>query len=236
MSAHYVTYRKLKEVYDVQSETVRKWARQGLIRFKSIQHTTRTTWLYDMDSIGEFIRGSRSTTANESNTASSNVCRVLYARVSSKKQSDDLTRQIEVLTSRFPDTEIISDIGSGINYTKPGFSKLVDRICRGEIGQIVVTDKDRILRFGYELFERMCINHGCKILVLSKENPVSAGFELETEELQEDLLSIVNVFVARQNGRRSAQLRREKGGYSKRNNENKTISDTTSEGEVAADI
>lgn len=234
--AHYVTYRKLKDVYDVQSETVRKWARQGLIRYKSIQHTTRTTWLYDMDSIGEFIRGSSIATLNESNTSSSKVSRVLYARVSSKKQSDDLTRQIEVLKTRFPDAEIISDIGSGINYKKPGFTKLVDRICRGEIGQIVVTYKDRILRFGYELFERMCINHGCKILVLSKENPVSTGLELETEELQEDLLSIVNVFVARQNGRRSAQFRKEKGGYGKRNNENKTLSDATSEGEVTANI
>ena len=61
--------RKLKEVYDVQSETVRKWTRQGLINFKFIQHNTRTTWFYDMDSIGEFIRGSRPTTLNESNTS-----------------------------------------------------------------------------------------------------------------------------------------------------------------------
>jgi hypothetical protein len=80
--AHYVTYRKLKDVYDVQSETVRKWARQGLIRYKSIQHTTRTTWLYDMDSIGEFIRGSSIATLNESNTSSSKVSRVLYAPTS----------------------------------------------------------------------------------------------------------------------------------------------------------
>ena len=101
--SHYVTYRKLKEVYDLQSKTVRKWTRQGLINFKFIQHNTRTTWFYDMDSIGEFIRGSRPTTLNESNTSSSNVGRVLYARVSSKKQSDDLTRQIEVLKIQFPD-------------------------------------------------------------------------------------------------------------------------------------
>ncbi|KAG3117245.1 hypothetical protein PI125_g3938 [Phytophthora idaei] len=86
-------------------------------------------------------------------------------------------------------------------------------VCREQIGRIVVTFKDRLLRFGYELFEKMCKKHNVQIVVYAdKQRSEQESKDLETQELQEDLLSIVNVFIARRNGKKARilrQLRRE---------------------------
>jgi len=172
----------------------------------------------------------------------------LYARVSSKKQANDLERQIELLQKRFPAGEVISDIGSGINYKRPGFTRLVGRICRDEIQEIVVTFKDRLARFGYDLFKQICHEHSVRIMVLSDTNNFSnpskgdsnTKYEKDTEELQEDLLSIVNVFVARQNGRRAGQLRRarkrqkEEEAPTKQLEENQNVSNKRAKKEITA--
>ena len=80
-----------------------------------------------------------------------------YARVSSKKQSDDLERQINNLntyiSSKYDSFDIITDIGSGINYNKPGLKKLIEKISKKEVDLIIVLYKDRLLRFGFELVE-----------------------------------------------------------------------------------
>ncbi|KAG2762121.1 hypothetical protein PC129_g9697 [Phytophthora cactorum] len=86
-------------------------------------------------------------------------------------------------------------------------------VCREQIGRIVVTFKDRLLRFGYKLFEKMCKKHNVQIVVYAdKQRSEQESKDLETQELQEDLLSIVNVFIARRNGKKARilrQLRRE---------------------------
>ncbi|KAG2770771.1 hypothetical protein PC129_g5191 [Phytophthora cactorum] len=80
-------------------------------------------------------------------------------------------------------------------------------VCREQIGRIVVTFKDRLLRFGYELFEKMCKEHNVQIVVYGDEQrSEQESQDLETQELQEDLLFIVNVFVAR--GKKAGILRR----------------------------
>lgn len=222
----FVTYRKVREKYDISPQTLRNWAIRGKVNYRTIENNTRKTWLYEIDSIGKYIASNQRDSGEDGDT-SQVLTRVLYARVSSKKQQNDFERQMQLLQKRFPTGEIISDIGSGINYKRPGFSRLVERICRGEIKEVVVTYRDRLLRFGYELFEQICHEHGVRILVLSQSKGFSdptgtnAGTlqeggeyeqraDREEQELQEDLLSIVNVFVARQNGRRAGQLRRER--------------------------
>ncbi len=205
----YVAYSKVKQVYDISPQTAKNWAIKGNILYKAIQNDTRKTWLYDIDSIGEYIEN---TNKKEEKDLSQPVT-IIYCRVSSKKQEADLIRQINLLTSRFPEAEVIKDIGSGLNYNRHGFSRLVERICRNEISNIVVTYKDRLMRFGNELFEKLCEEHNCKILVHSQEFTSDSHEQeqrSETKELQEDLLSIVNIFVARRNGKRSGQLRKER--------------------------
>jgi len=209
--AQYVTYAKIKQQYSISPETIRNWAKKGQIRFKTVQNATRKTWLYDINSIGEFIKSS--TDATEAASTVQKAYDVVYIRVSSRKQTADLQRQKELLTTAYPDAECISDIGSGLNYKRPGFTKLVRKICRGEISQVVVTFRDRLLRFGYDLFKQLCDEHGTKILVYGfRENSGSDDHsEINTDaELKDDLLAIVNVFVARNNGKRAALLRKQR--------------------------
>jgi putative resolvase len=202
----YVGYQRVREQFDISAQTIKNWALRGSIDFKWIQNDTRKTWLYDPESIGRYIDSKQVDT----NSTEKPEKTVIYCRVSSKKQESDLDRQVLLLTSAYPDYEVIKDIGSGLNFKRPGFSRMVEQICRGEVSRVVVTYKDRLMRFGYEFFKQICKENSCKIMVYSKEFELFDVEDEETRELQEDLLSIINVFVARRNGKRAGQLRRER--------------------------
>lgn len=206
----YETYSQVKKVYNISPETVRNWARRGAVRYKCVQNATRKTWLYDMESIGEYLQRDTEQAERAAEEAGPQPVRVIYIRVSSAKQAADLERQRELLTAAFPDAEIVQDIGSGLNFKREGFTRLVRRICRDEITQVVVTFKDRLARFGFELFKLLCTEHGCSVLVYGDgiEN-ADADEEAETD-LKDDLFAIINVLVASHNGRRAATLKRER--------------------------
>lgn len=228
----YVGYQKVREQFDISAQTVKNWAKNGKIGFRAIQNDTRKTWLYDLESIGNYIQ--ETTTASAYKVKRETT--VLYCRVSSKKQEPDLQRQIELLSGAFPEAELIKDIGSGLNFKREGFTKMVERVCRGDITRIVVTYKDRLMRFGYDLFKQICKENNCEIMVYSKEHELlDVASEEETRELQEDLLSIINVFVARRNGKRASQLKKERKRIkegTKLTHENQVISNTESEEEI----
>ena len=129
-----------------------------------------------------------------------------YCRVSSHKQKDDLERQIEnVKTYMFAkgySFEIITDIGSGINYNKKGLNQLIDMITNSEVDKIVVLYKDRLIRFGYELIENLCNKYGTTIEII--DNTERTG----EQELVEDMIQIVTVFSARLQGKRSHKAKK----------------------------
>ena len=129
-----------------------------------------------------------------------------YVRVSSKKQEDDLIRQKENLETYLKQTnqeyEIISDIGSGINYNKPGLKKLIEKINKKEVDEIVVLYKDRLLRYGFELVDYFAKLNNVKIRVLDKIN------KTEDEELVEDLVQIITVFSCKIQEKRKAKTKR----------------------------
>ena len=79
-----------------------------------------------------------------------NIC---YCRVSSKKQKEDLDRQITYMKTQFPCHELIYDISSGLNYNRRGLMKIINYATNGEINELVIVYKDRLVRFGYELIE-----------------------------------------------------------------------------------
>lgn len=215
----YVAYGKVRNSYDVSSQTIKNWALRGAIEYKTIQNKDRKTWLYNLESIGDYISKS------EDKLLPKQYNRIIYTRVSSKKQESDLQRQCNLLQYHYPEATIIKDIGSGLNFKRIGFNKLLSKIFRGEVDEIVVTFKDRLLRFGYELFEKLCHEFNCKIVVFSINNSLNDIEESETQELQEDLLSIVNVFVARRNGKRAGLYKQErKKERDKLINENTLIS------------
>ena len=127
---------------------------------------------------------------------------IAYARVSSHDQKADLVRQAELLEAfcsakgwRF---EIIQDLGSGMNYRKKGLNQLLEMILRKKMRRLVLTHKDRLLRFGAELIFAMCELQNIEIVIINKgEQP---SFE---EELAKDVIEIITVFSARLYGSRS---------------------------------
>lgn len=221
----YVSSAKVREVFDIAPETLRGWAIKGKINARAISNGGgRRTWLYDLESIGCSMEQKMDVDActGGNNQQKSTV---IYCRVSSNKQVSDLERQKTLLLSAYPDSEVITDIGSGINYNKPGLTKLVELVCREQISRIVVTFKDRLLRFGFELLAQMCKEHNVQIVVHANQcNEKQEDGDMETQELQEDLLSIVNVFVARRNGKKAGILRRLRKEQSKQSEQDQTQS------------
>lgn len=125
-----------------------------------------------------------------------------YARVSSHSQKEDLDRQHTMLetycAAKGWRTEVIKDLGSGMNYRKKGLKKLLEMILRKQMKRLVLTHKDRLLRFGAELIFSLCEIQGIEIVIIHKgEQP---SFE---EELAQDVLEIITVFSARLYGSRS---------------------------------
>ena len=129
-----------------------------------------------------------------------------YCRVSSVKQKDDLERQIEYVKlymyAKGYSFEIITDIGSGINYNKKGLHQLLDMVISSEVEKIVVLYKDRLLRYGFELVEYFAKLNNVKIRVLDKIN------KTEDEELVEDLVQIITEFSCKIQGKRKAKTKR----------------------------
>ena len=178
---------KAAEILGVTAQTLRRWERAGqLLPDKTSEGGTR---YYD----SERLLG---VTSKESTLT------YAYARVSSHDQKEDLQRQKEVLstycTAHGWTYEVISDLGSGMNYKKKGLKNLLDAILGKKIKRLVVTHKDRLLRFGAELVFTLCELHHVEVVIINQGEDLS--FE---EDLAKDVLEIITVFAARLYGARS---------------------------------
>ncbi|XDF44993.1 IS607 family transposase [Saccharolobus solfataricus] len=121
---------------------------------------------------------------------------ILYARVSSSTQKDDLVNQVKYLEEQVKEyDQVITDVGSGLNMKRKGFLKLLRMILNNEVSRVVVAYPDRLVRFGFEILEEVCKAHGCEIVVLNQED--------KEEELVEDLVSILVSFSGKLYGMRS---------------------------------
>ena len=129
-----------------------------------------------------------------------------YCRVSSHKQKDDLERQIEnvktYLIAKGQPFEIISDIGSGINYKKKGLKELIKLITQNKVEKVVILYKDRLLRFGFELVEYIASLYNCEIEIMDNTE------KSEQQELVEDLVQIITVFSCKLQGKRAGKARK----------------------------
>ena len=191
----YYSTKTVAQLLGVTSQTLRNWDREGKLKPSYVKSNGYR--YYSEDSILSY-------TQERKTKKTLNV--IGYARVSSKKQIDDLNRQIENLRtyieSKYETYEIISDVGSGINYTKPGLQKLIEKINRKEVDLIIVLYKDRLLRFGFELIEYFATLNNVKIEVLDKIN------KSENQELVEDLVQIVTVFSCKLQGKRKSKTKK----------------------------
>ena len=175
----------------VNAQTLRRWEDSGAI--KPAKRTPKGTRLYSLQE----LLGVNDLTYPT----------IAYARVSSSDQKEDLERQHAVLESFCNkngwQTEIIRDLGSGMNYNKKGLLRLLDLMVDGQMSRLVLTHKDRLLRFGAEILFRICEIKGIEVVIINKgEQP---SFE---EELTCDVMEIMTVFCAKLYGRRSEKSRK----------------------------
>ncbi len=131
---------------------------------------------------------------------------IAYARVSSFDQKRDLETQKQKLseycTKHFESFDVISDLGSGLNFRKPGLRKLLKAILHRQVNHIVLNYKDRLLRFGSELVFDLCKHFGVKVTILEAREDLK--FE---EELVQDVIELMTVFSAKLYGKRSHKNR-----------------------------
>ena len=178
------------------TQTLRNWDKDNVLK---PHHITNSGYrYYSQEQLNHFL-GLKSEVQLNKKT-------IGYCRVSSHKQKDDLERQIEnvktYMYAKGYQFEIITDIGSGINYNKKGLNQLIDMITNSEVDKIVVLYKDRLIRFGYELIENLCNKYGTTIEII--DNTERTG----EQELVEDMIQIVTVFSARLQGKRSHKAKK----------------------------
>ena len=174
----------------VSISTLRRWESEGKIRPED--RTAGGQRRYSLAKISPKV-GRRIPSTRET---------IAYARVSSHDQKDDLERQKKVLENfcsvRGWSFRVVADLGSGMNYNKKGLRQLLSMLMDGQIERLVITHKDRLLRFGAELVFALCEKQNVEVVIINQSE--NSTFE---EELAQDVLEIITVFSARLYGARS---------------------------------
>jgi len=177
------------ELLGVSVKTLQRWDRDGILKANRTP-TDRRYYTYD-----QYLQFKGIKTENDIRDV------VIYARVSTKNQKDDLQNQVEFL-KQFCNAkgmivnQCIEDFGSGLNYNRKKWNQLLDEVMENKIKTIVISSKDRFIRFGYEWFEKFCEKFNTKIMIINNE-ALSPN-----EELVQDILSILHVFSCRLYGLR----------------------------------
>lgn len=177
----------------VTPQTLRTWHKEGRLTpaFITEGGHRRYTHKQYLEFVGE--ASSQTTKLN-----------VGYVRISSKKQSDDLVRQAQLmenyLISKGKPFKIIQSVGSGINYKNPQLHELIRMVIHKEVDTVYVLYKDRLVRFGFELLEFLFNEFGVSIEVVNQQ------FETAQEELVTDLIQIVTDFSAKLNGKQKHKV------------------------------
>jgi len=171
---NYLTPTQVQQKYGYHPKTLSEWADQGKIAcIKSPGGHRR----YPESAFIGFTQPDKE--------------RVLYARVSTRNQLEDLDTQIQFLSQTYPNTRIVKDVASGMNWKRKNFLKLMTQVANNEISEIVVGHKDRLCRFGFEFVEWFCHLYNCKITVINntKLSP--------HDELMQDFMSIMHCFSSK---------------------------------------
>ena len=189
----YYTIHETKQILGVSAQTLRNWDKSGKLK---PHHRSSNGYRYYSESDLNVILGRKN---REGIT-------VGYCRVSSNKQKDDLVRQEDnmrmYLLAQGKPFEIISDIGSGINYNRKGLQEIIKRMADRSVSKVVVLYKDRLARFGYDLIKYIADLYGCEIEIIDNTE------KTEQQELVEDLVQIITVFSCKLQGRRANKAKK----------------------------
>lgn len=176
----FVKPKQAAEILGVDVRTLVRWQQCGQINAIKTPSGQRR---YDIDS---YIK----------NTPTVIRKTVLYCRVSSNAQKSDLNRQVAELQSLYPNAETIKEVGGGLNFKRKKLLKLLSQIFAGEVQRVIVAHQDRLARFGFDLFNWICEQNHCELIVLNSK-------DLSPEaEMVEDILAILHCFSSRLYGLR----------------------------------
>lgn len=183
----YITNYKPKdfaELVGVSVKTLQRWDRDGILKANRTP-TNRRYYTYD-----QYLQFRGIQTENDIRDV------VIYARVSTRNQKDDLKNQVEFLkqfcnSKGMIVSQCIEEFGSGLNYNRKKWNKLLEEVMENKIKIIAISNKDRFIRFGYDWFERFLSKYNVKIIVVNNE------LLSPKEELAQDIISILHVFSCR---------------------------------------
>jgi predicted site-specific integrase-resolvase len=187
----------------ISGSTLRRYDDNGWI------HTIRTAGGQRRYHVGEIISFNKNNFFKKTQIPTRQINHLetkgaIYARVSSKKQEDDLQRQIDALQKDFPSFKVYKDTCSGLNYKRKGLTRLLEHVQGGAIKTVVVAHKDRLARFATEIIEWIIHQAGGRLIIQD------SGNRSPEQELTEDLMAIVHVFSCRLNGKRAHKNRKKR--------------------------
>lgn len=182
---------KFAEMLGVTVRTLQRWDNSGKLKAYRTP-TNRRYYTYEQYLL--FKNGTLS--INEDSRLT-----IIYARVSTRNQKDDLKSQVEFLKTfcnarGMIVNEVIEDFGSGLDYNREKWNELIEKVMNNEVKEIVISNKDRFIRFGFDWFEKLCQKFNTKIIIVNNE-PMSPP-----QELVDDIISILDVFSCRLYGLR----------------------------------
>jgi len=182
-----LTSKQACKALNVHPNTIRRWARDGNIVCK------KTAGGHNRYDIETPVPQSKQKEPKEAKN-------IIYCRVSSGKQKADLQRQVAYMREKYAGYEVIQDIGSGLNYKRTGFQRLLGLIMRNEVSTLAIAERDRLCRFGYDMCAFICESFNTAIVVDRETDQKSPS-----EEMVQDVMSIIHVFSAKMCGKRRYQ-------------------------------
>ena len=192
-----LTSKQVQQIFKVTNQTLFNWRKSGKLPYTDIG---ARGYLYKRSDVMKIL-GLQEEKVNKKRK------QIIYCRVSSTKQKEDLKTQEQLVVNYcnnngiIPD-EILSEVASGMNENREKFNQLLDMVLNGEVETVYITYKDRLTRFGYEYFESIFKKFNTNIMVLN--NVVNENnFQ---QELADDLISIIHHFSMKMYSNRRKQL------------------------------
>lgn len=198
----YYTITELGQILNIHPVTIRNWERNKELKDMPIpvHRTNGNQRRYLGKDIKKYLGFDCEKEKNKEKVGLPRKT-IIYARVSSQDQKEDLETQKKLLSiyasAKGFEYEIFAEIFSGLNFKRPKFQKIIELIEQNQVERIIINHKDRLMRFGYEMFEKICQQHNVEIIILDKTE------KDHEQELLDDFISLITSFSGKIYGKRS---------------------------------
>ena len=193
MIENWYTSKKIRQILQISSQCLYEMRKHGRIEFKQVSNKK---YLYKLPK--QFVVDNSSPKI------------AIYARVSTTKQKKDLENQITCLKkfvvangNVIDNSLVFSDIASGMNEKRNGLNALIDNVISGTVNKVVISNRDRLTRFGYGYLKSLFDRYNCEIIEVNLTEDKT--FE---QELTDDLIAIIHHFSMKFYGKRKNKLKK----------------------------